>query len=132
MSTELEAIRARKQLTLVSPAQEGEPIGMLPDNVYGFTYSPLSQSTPLFAKHTKQSFEVHKMLQGDVHLIGYVTTAEAEKFLIGREAMEIHLYPEPHAESTAMIELPLDRLVKAKPLSRADGNYMPVSIDPAI
>lgn len=132
MSTDIEAIRARKQLTVVGPTLEGEPLRMLPDNIFGFTYSPLNESTPLFAKHTKQSFEVHKLTQGDVHLIGYLTPEESERFLIGREAMEVHIFPEPYETSTAMVEVPLERVVKSKQLSRSEGNYMPLNIDPAI
>jgi len=105
---------------------------MLPENIYGFTYSPLNESTPLFAKSTKQAFEVHKLTQGDVHLIGYLTPEESEKFLIGREAMDVHIFPEPYETSTVMVEIPLERVVKSKQLSRSEGNYMPLVIDPAI
>jgi hypothetical protein len=53
---EFAAIRAANGVNPVSEADEGAPLAGLPDNIYGYTYSPLNESTPLFAKRSFQAF----------------------------------------------------------------------------
>jgi hypothetical protein len=128
---QLEALRQKKQLIPVGPELEGMPLAALPDNVYGFTYSPLNESTPLYKKRTFQSFEVHKLADGHVQLVVYVSAEQAGQIRTATEPMDVNVYPEPHGEATQLIELPLERIAKAKPASRQDGNYIPVHLDPA-
>jgi len=124
--------RLRHSVTPVSDELEGVPLGSLPDNVFGFTSSPLSESTPLFARRIFQSFEVHKLDAGSVVLIGFVTPQEAAAFNAGKESVDARLYPEPRDQATAFIEVPLDRVGRTKPMSRSDGNYLPVQLDPVL
>jgi len=127
----LAELRERKKLSPVSSEQEGTPLASLPDNVVGFTYSPANESTPLYAKRTFQSFEIHKLTDGVAHLIGFVTDAQAAAIYDGKEPTEVNLYPEPYGESTRLIEIPLERIRRAKPPSRSDGNYTQLQLDPA-
>jgi hypothetical protein len=128
---QLSSLRERKGLALIAAEREGAPLATLPDNIYGFTFSPVNESTPLFAKRQFQSFEVHKLTSGIVHLLGFLTEKEAATFFDGKDALECNLFPEPFGDSTRLVEVPLERIAKAKPLSRASGNYMPVTLDPA-
>jgi hypothetical protein len=128
---QLTSLRERKGLTVVAPEKEGAPLATLPDNLFGFTFSPVNESTPLFAKRQYQSFEVHKLAAGVVHLLGFLTEKEAAVFFEGKEPMDCQLFPEPHGDSTRLVEVPLERIAKAKALSRSGGNYMPVTLDPA-
>ena len=131
LEQQLSSLRQRKSLAIVAGEKEGSPLATLPDNLYGFTFSPLNESTPLFAKRQFQSFEVHKLMAGVVHLLAFLTEKEAATFFDGKEPMDCHLFPEPFAESTRLVEVPLERIAKAKPLSRTGGNFMPVTLDPA-
>lgn len=124
--------RRRHHVTPVLEELEGVPLGSLPDNIFGFTSSPLNESTPLFAMRIHQSFEVHKLEAGTVVLMGFVTPQEAETFSRGRESVEVRLYPEPRDEAQAFIEVPLVRVGRAKPMSRSDGNYLPLQLDPVL
>ncbi|MBM3814364.1 MAG: hypothetical protein FJW20_22295 [Acidimicrobiia bacterium] len=126
---QLEAIRLGKKLIAFGPELDGCPLGTLPENIYGFTFSPLNDSTPLYNKRAFQSFEVHKTAEG-VQILGYATPDQARQIREGVE-VEFNLYPEPRDNSTELVELSLHRIVKAKPLSRTDGNYMPVHLDAA-
>jgi hypothetical protein len=128
---QLSDLRAKKQLQPVASQDEGVPLGVLPDLIYGFTYSPLNESTPLFAKRLFQTFEVHKLTDGVVHLIGFVKDDEAKAIFEGSAGMDVNLYPEPRNESARLVEIPLERVIKARPVSRSDGNYMPLHLDPA-
>jgi hypothetical protein len=125
------SLRQKKGLTLVPVDTEGAPLATLPDNVFGFTFSPLNESTPLFTKRQFQCYEVHKLAGGVVHLLGFLPEKEAAAFFNGKEPVDCHLYPEPHGESTRLVEVPLERIAKAKPVSRSDGNFMPLTLDPA-
>ncbi len=125
------ALREQKKLTIVSPEQEGTPLATLPDNLYGFTFSTVNESTPLFAKRQFQSFEIHKLQHGVVHLLGFLTEKEAATFFTGREQVDCRLYPEPRGESTRLVEVPLDRVARARAMSRSDGNYLPLILDAA-
>lgn len=125
------SLRQRKALKLVAEDKEGTPLAALPDNIYGFTFSPVNESTPLFTKRQFQSFEVHKLTEGVVHLLGFLTEKESVTFFEGKEALECHLYPEPRAESTRLVEVPLERIAKVRAMSRSDGNYLPMTLDPA-
>ncbi|MBL8291848.1 MAG: hypothetical protein JNN08_08425 [Bryobacterales bacterium] len=124
--------RGRHKVTPVSDELEGVPLGSLPDNIFGFTSSPLNESTPLFSMRIYQSFEVHKLDAGTIVVLGFVTAQEAETFKAGRESVEVHLYPEPRDEAQTFVEVPLDRVGRAKPMSRSDGNYLPIQLDPVL
>ena len=131
LEQQLSSLRQRKGLAVIAGEKEGSPLATLPDNLYGFTFSPVNESTPLFAKRQFQSFEVHKLTMGVVHLLGFLTEKEAAVFFDGKEPMECHLFPEPFGESSRLVEVPLERIAKAKALSRSGGNFMPVTLDPA-
>ena len=131
LAKQFEALREQKGLKLISAEREGAPLATLPDNLFGFTFSPVNESTPLFAKRQFQSFEVHKLTSGVVHVLGFLTENEAATFFGGKETLECHLFPEPQGDSTRLVEVPLERIAKAKPVSRSGGNYMPLTLDPA-
>lgn len=131
LEQQLSTLREHKGLKPVAVDLEGTPLATLPDNLYGFTFSPVNESTPLFIKRQFQSFEVHKLTDGTVHVLGFLTEKEAATFFEGKEPLDCHLYPEPHGESSRLVEVPLERVARARPLSRSDGNYMPLTLDAA-
>jgi hypothetical protein len=126
------SLRDPRKLTLVTDELEGAPLGSLPDNIYGYSYSPVNESTPLFARRTFQVFEVHKLERGEVHILGYLTPKEAQLIADGKEPLDLKLYPEPRDESTAIVSIPLERVTKARNVSRSDGNYLPLQVDPIL
>jgi hypothetical protein len=127
---QLEVLRSRKGLKLVTPDHEGTPLGALPDGTYGFTYSPVNESTPLYAKRLFQCFEIHRVSDADVHLIGFATPQEEQIIRAGTEPLDFRLYPEPNGASGVLVEISLERVERAKPVSRSEGNYMPISLNP--
>jgi hypothetical protein len=128
---QLRELRENKRLMPVGPEFEGSPLGVLPDNVFGFTYSPLNEHTPLFMKQTFQCFEVHKLAGGQVHLLGFVTPEDAARINSGIAAIEFHLFPAPFQQATELVEVPLERIRNARPFSRQDGNFLPILLDAA-
>ncbi len=126
---QIELVRVRNTVTTVKTEDEGSPLGQLPDRIYGFTYSPVNESTPLYAQRTLQAFEVHKLTGGVVHLLGFLKPSDAERLAAGTGDLDVNLYPEPNGDSTSLVEVPLERIMRARPVSRGDGNYMPLKIE---
>jgi len=128
---ELQALRQTNALSLITPDQEGIGLAGLPNGIYGYTYSPAGGETPLFSQKTFQAFEIHKLHDGDVRVLGYVTADEHAQIEGSHDALEFNLYPAPHGESSRIIAVSLSRVVKAKAPSRSDGNYIRMDINPA-
>jgi hypothetical protein len=126
---EFEAVRSRNGVKPVEIADEGAPLAGLPDSIYGYTYSPLNESTPLFQQRSYQAFEVHKLTEGIVHILGYVSPNDAVQMGANSQPVEIKLYPEPYGDAKKLVEVSLERIVRAKPVARSDGNYMPLLLD---
>jgi hypothetical protein len=127
---ELQALRETNALKLIAADQEGVSLGQLPNGIYGYTYSPISEETPLFATKAFQSFEVHKLADGRVRVIGFVREQEQRSIAAGDEPVEFNLYPAPHGESNKIIAIEASRIARAKAPSRIDGNYMRIDLDP--
>jgi len=128
---ELEALRQTNALKLITADQEGISLSALPNGIYGYTYSPAGEETPLFTQKTFQCYEIHKLHDGSVRLIGYVTPSEHQQIEAGIDPLEFNLYPAPYGESSRIIAIPLARLARAKAPSRSDGNYTRIDINPA-
>lgn len=124
---ERDAIRVRNSVRVITGMEEGYPIDRLSGGVYGFSYSPASDSVPLFAKRSLSSFEIHKTAGGSVQVLGYVTSKEAGAFAAG-QVQDIQLYPEVCQGSHHLVAIPGDRIVRAKGPSRSDGNYLTMTV----
>jgi len=125
-----ERLRAERRLELVSERQEGAPIDLVKNGTYGFTYSPGTEGVPLYQKPLTQTFEIHKTADGALHVVGFLTESEAARLEQGRDFIEVKLYPEPRGEAQRLASVAMRRVMKAKPVSRSDGNYLPLQIMP--
>jgi hypothetical protein len=123
-----ERLRAERKLEPVDERQEGSPIDLVKNGTYGFTYSPGTEGMPLFRNRLAQGFEVHKTADGALHIVGFLSDAEAAQVDWGEESLEVNLYPEPFEAAQRMVSIPMRRVVKAKPLSRSAGNYLPLQL----
>lgn len=121
---EKEKLRSERKLRMVTRAEDGVSIEFAPAGVYGFTYSPATEGTPLFSLSSFQIFEVHKLSGEDVHLIGYLSEADAKSFATAKDSAELKLYPEPYGEAKTMVSVPQKRILRAKPASRDNGNFI--------
>jgi len=107
-------LRSQRNLRALENIEEGFALPALPAGVYGFTYSPNFEATPLFSNKRYQSFEFHKLTDGAAELIGYLTPAEAEQVKGSQAEIEVHLYPDPWKDADKLVSLPLARLVRSK------------------
>lgn len=121
----LDRLRAAHGVRLVELAEEGVPFPNLPAGVYGFAHSPDKDSSPLYQKHTYQTFEVHKLPDGSRILVGYATPEDAPAFANGAADRELRLYPEPWGTAVELVSVEWERCEPSRRgPSRQDGNYL--------
>ncbi|MBI3207325.1 MAG: hypothetical protein HYZ37_00310 [Candidatus Solibacter usitatus] len=125
-----EQLRANRKLRIITKDESGAPIDDAPAGVYGFTYSPHTDGTPLFHLQSFQIFEVHKLAKDDWHYLGCLTEEDARALETAAEAIEVKLYPEPFEQAQTMVSIPRARIERTKPASRDNGNFMVSVIRP--
>jgi hypothetical protein len=125
---DLEQLRTDRGLRAVEAAGEGSVAAQQPNGIYGFTYAPGEATIPLFAKKTWHSFEVHKLKDGTLYLVGFVTPVEAE--LVRKAGSgDVVLFPDVWENSTELVSVPLARIVPSrKGPSREGGNGLNVQM----
>lgn len=125
---DLEHLRAANGLRPLEEAEEGFAADCQPNGVYGFTYAPAESALPLFLKKTWHSFEVHKLQDGELQLVGFVTAKEAELIRQGLQG-EVTLFPDPWEASTELVSVPIARAMPSKRgPSREGGNGLKIAL----
>ena len=112
MTQELERIRATYRLRALTEAESGSGVDRLPNGVFGFTYSPAEDNFPLFNDRDLRSFETHKLEDGSVFLLGFLTPEEKGAFEKAGAQPTIHLFPEPKGPADQLVRVPLARIVR--------------------
>ena len=126
---ELEQLRASNRVVPVSKEDEGRSWSKIANSVYGFSYSPASADGGLFMKQPRRCFEMHKLADGSMHIVGF-TTAEIAERLKSTGAQDVELYPDPREAYTQLVTVPYSRIASAKALDRDDFNKLKVSLRP--
>ncbi len=129
-SGEREKLRAERKLRLIQNEEAGEAIEFAPTAVYGFTYSPGTDGVPIFPNHTFQIFEVHKLGDGSVHYVGYMTEEDANALNSATDTVDLKLYPEPFDKAQRFVSVPKDTIIRSRPVSREHGNWFPFTAVP--
>ena len=126
-----DALRREHNVALVSPSQEGFAAEHLPDGVYGFTSSP-ALASPLFAVRHHRNFEIHRMANGVIALIGFVTPAEASQLAHDRQVEPVNVMVHPDAEgaAAAIVSLPYDRVVHHRQYSVLNASAIALQVAP--
>jgi acyl-CoA synthetase (NDP forming) len=79
--------------------------------VYGFTYSPALMSAPLFRVRRYRSFEIHKLPDGEIAIVGFVSEEEASQLAdVTADEVAVKLQPEPEAGADALVVVPYSRI----------------------
>jgi hypothetical protein len=121
-------LRSEYKLRPLTKEEEGLALTKLPNGVYGFSYAPATE-TPLFARKSYHSFEVHKISDGTGYLIAFVASGDADRLRTRNEEIQITVYPDPHDEATSLVSIPFDRILSSlyKPI-RYDANALPLRL----
>jgi len=111
VTQELERIRSAHRLRALTDSESGSGVNRLPKGVYGFTYSPAEENFPLFNDRDLRSFEGHKLEDGSIFLLGFLTPEDKASFEKGA-GPTIHLFPEPKGNAVQLVRVPLARIVR--------------------
>lgn len=127
--SEREQLRATNRVVPVSKEDEGRSWSKISNGVYGFTYTPATENGGIFIAEPKQSFEMHKLADGSLHVVAYATPEYAEKLKLAG-AQDLELYPIPRETSTVLVVVPHARIAGSKALNRDDFNKLKLSLRP--
>ncbi len=126
-----ERLRAEYQLRPVSEAEEGLGVNAVPDGVYGFTYSPAFENSPLYATRRFRCYETHRRHDGTVYLLGFVSDADAAKLTSQTDVVEICLQPEPEEGHERFVILSHDRIRQHRLVSVRTEHGVTMKVAPA-
>ena len=101
-----EKLRVEHRLRPVTPEEEGLGVNALPNGVYGFTYSPAMENSPLYAERRFRCYETHRLQDGTVVLLGFVSDEDARKLANQTDVVEICVQPEPEEGVEHFVVLP--------------------------
>lgn len=125
------ALRAKHQVRALTDLEDGTGLHRLPNGVYGFTYAPGPRDAPLFRTPRTHTFEVHKLADGKVMLVGYVSPEVASRIENDRQPVEVRLFPRPREGASALVTLPLARMIRYREFSTRDGGAFEMRLEPA-
>jgi hypothetical protein len=128
--TNREQLRAELHLVPVSKQDEGVSWSRISNGVFGFTYTPANNDGGIFAKETYQSFELHKLSDGTLQIVGFTTPEGAEK-VKGPGSPDVEVYPAPSADHDVLVVIPQSRISAHKPLDKNDANKLKLTLRPA-
>lgn len=126
-----EKLRSSHRLRALTQAEDGSGIDRLPGGVFGFTYSPAEKGFPLFNDRDLRSFETHKLEDGSVYLLGFLSPEEKKAFDETREQATIHLFSEPRGRATELVRVPLARVVSHVENSARRGTGFEILVAPS-
>lgn len=126
---EQEALRDTNRVRLVTDAEEGMGANALPAGVYGFTYSPALENSPLFATRRFRTYETHKRHDGSVWLLGFVSDDDAAK-LDGPDTVEVCLQPEPEPGVERFVAIAYSRIRHHRLISVRDEHGITMKVSP--
>ncbi len=127
--SEREQLRASNRVVPVSKEDEGRSWSKISNGVYGFTYTPANENGGIFIAEPKQSFEMHKLADGSLHIVAYATSESAQK-VKGSGAQDLEVYPIPRENASVLVVVPHARIASSKALDRNDFNKIKMSLRP--
>lgn len=128
---EFERLRAENKLRSVTANESGTGVKRLPNGVYGFTYSPFEDNFPLFDDRDLRSFESHKLADGSVFVLGFLTSEEKASFEKGSGPADIQLFPEPKGSADQLVRVPASRVLRHGENSARRGTGLEIQVRPA-
>lgn len=104
-----ETLRESGGVRVVTEQEEGGGVNILPDGVYGYTYSPGLPNAPLFATRRYRSYEIHRVT-GEVFIVGFVTADAARDLSSAPDDVTVQLRPEPDSDMSVLVKIPYSRI----------------------
>ena len=128
---EFERLRSSYRLRALTPDESGTGVERLPRGVYGFTYSPAEENFPLFHDRDLRSYESHKLEDGAVILLGFLTPEERDAYEKPGKKLTIHLFAEPLESANQLVRVPMSRVLSHVESSARKGTGVELEVAPA-
>jgi len=124
----LEELRAAHALRTLTDDESGTGVDRLPGGVYGFTYSPALANSPLFKDRDLRSYEGHKLADGSVILLGFLTPSDKEAFESNAGRVTLHLFAEPTGDADQLASIPVSRIENHVEYSQRGGQGLEIVV----
>jgi hypothetical protein len=128
---ELERLRSQHRLRALTEDESGSGNQRLPNGVFGFTYSCPEENFPLFQNRDLRSFESHKLEDGSMFILGFLTPEEKAALEQKGGSPGIHLFPEPMGKADQLVRVPLARVARHVENSARKGSGLELFLKPA-
>jgi hypothetical protein len=125
-------LREAHRVRLVSESEEGTGLNKLPPSVYGFTYSPGIDEAPLVAKRSFRSYEAHKLVNGDVTLVGFTSADSARQLTTSTEDISLQVQPMPEDGHETLVEIQYSRIRRHKGYAAPNQHGFSVIVAPLL
>jgi hypothetical protein len=126
----IEPLRHEHAVRLVTKSEEGSGVNALPGGVYGYTYSPALPNAPLFADPRYRSYETHKLVSGEVYVIGYATAEDAHRIGTAAEDVTVRIHAQPEGEYEALVKIPYARIRRHRQYAAPNQDGFTVTLAP--
>ena len=126
----IEPLRQEHAVRLVTKAEEGSGVNALPGGVYGYTYSPALPNAPLFGDPRYRSYETHKLASGDVFVIGYATSQDAQRVDTSAEDVTVRIQPQPEGACDTLVKIPYSRIRRHRQYAAPNQDGFTVTLAP--
>ncbi len=122
--------RARNGVRALLALEEGFGLTVLPNGVFGFTFTPAYEDSPVFRERRPHSFEVHKLRDGKAFLLGFASAGDAES--IDNCPLEAHVSLHPQASECApkLVCIPSSRIARYKDYRPGGSAGMEIMVVP--
>lgn len=64
----------------------------------------------MFRQQIFRSFEMHKHLDGEIYLLGFVIAKQADRLASRDSQLDIILYPDAYGEAENLVSVPMSRI----------------------
>jgi len=128
LSAGREKIRTANNLRPLVSEEEGLPLAATPNGIFGFSTSPATSEIAVFSKPVFRSFELHKLANGEIRYVGYVSPPDERTLADGAGPAVINLYPDPYEQASALVQVPASLIDRKRPPLRDLGSPMRLEI----
>lgn len=125
-----EALRQTHQVRLVNGDEEGTGVGALPGGVFGFTYSPGLPSAPLFAIRRFRTYELHKLLSGEIYIIGFARADQARALSTATAEVTLQIHGQPEGEYDVLVTIPYSSMRRHRQYAAPNQEGFTVTVLP--
>ena len=130
IETALEDLRLHHQVRPLRVVEETCGLKKLPTGIYGFTLLPARMDAPVWKTNSHDLFEVHKMADGSILMVGFASPETAIAMETVREKVEVKLFASPTPEASVLVCIPLSHVMRGKQRRSRQDNVLELEIEP--